>query len=109
MTSYFSLAKGFLSGKYRSDKDFSKSAVRGGDMAGYLDARGKAILAALDAVSASTGASPAQIAIAWLIARPTIVAPIASATSVAQLNELAAATRLKLDAGAIAALDAVSA
>jgi aryl-alcohol dehydrogenase-like predicted oxidoreductase len=108
VTSYFSLAKGFLSGKYRSAADAGKSSARGGGMASYLDARGKRILAALDRVSADLAATPAQIALAWLMARPSLTSAIASATSVAQLDELAGAVKLKLDAGSIAALDEAS-
>jgi aryl-alcohol dehydrogenase-like predicted oxidoreductase len=107
---YYSLASGFLTGKYRSRADLGKSRARGGAVAKYLDARGLRILAALDAVVAGhRGATPAQVALAWLIARPSIVAPIASATSVAQLQELIAAARLSLSADEIAALDAASA
>ena len=109
MTSYFSLAKGFLSGKYRSEADFGKSAARGAGMKDYLNPRGLNILAALDEVSAALGASPAQVAIAWLIARPGLVAPIASATSLEQLGDLLAATRLTLDRAAVETLDAASA
>jgi aryl-alcohol dehydrogenase-like predicted oxidoreductase len=98
-----------LSGKYRSEADFSKSSARGGGMGSYLDARGKAILAALDQVAGAHRVSPATIAIAWLIARPTIVAPIASATSPEQLKDLVAATRLTLADDEIAALDRASA
>ena len=77
---YFSLAKGFLSGKYRSEADLGKSP-RGGGVAKYLDARGMRILAALDAVSARHSAKPAEVALAWVIARPGVTAPIASATT----------------------------
>jgi aryl-alcohol dehydrogenase-like predicted oxidoreductase len=105
---YFSLASGFLTGKYRSPADFGKSA-RGGGMAKYLDERGHRILAAVDAVSAEHGATPAQVALAWLMARPGVTAPIASATSLDQLRDLAGATRIGLDAGAVARLDAASA
>jgi aryl-alcohol dehydrogenase-like predicted oxidoreductase len=101
---YYSLASGFLSGKYRSEKDLGKSA-RGQKVKQYLDARGLRILEALDQVAAAYGANPAQVALAWLIARPSITAPIASATSLAQLDDLIAATRLQLDAAAIAQLD----
>ncbi|MDQ0392437.1 aldo/keto reductase [Labrys monachus] len=109
VTSYFSLAKGFLSGKYRSEADFSKSAARGGGMADYLNERGLRILDALDAVAKAKGATPAQIAIAWLIARPGLVAPIASATSVAQLGDLIAATALSLNGAEIEQLNKASA
>jgi len=105
---YFSLASGFLTGKYRSEKDFTKSA-RGGGMGKHLHPRGHAILAALDDVSARLGATPAQVALAWLMTRPSVVAPIASATSVPQLTEIMGATRLALDAAALTALDAASA
>ncbi|MET4729038.1 aryl-alcohol dehydrogenase-like predicted oxidoreductase [Lysobacter enzymogenes] len=106
---YYSLASGFLTGKYRSRDDLGKSRARGGAVQKYLDARGLRILAALDEVAAGHGATPAQVALAWLIARPSVTAPIASATSVAQLHELLAAARLNLRADEIAALDAASA
>lgn len=102
---YFSLARGFLSGKYRSEADFTKSAARGGGMAAYLNERGYRILAALDAVAARLGATPAQVALAWLMARPGITAPIASATSTEQLQDLIKATQLRLDPAAIEELD----
>jgi len=105
---YYGLASGFLTGKYRSEADYSKS-VRGGGMKRYLNEKGLKVLAALDAVSAKTGASLAQISLAWVMARPSIAAPIASATGVAQLEELMGAARLKLDAEALSALDAASA
>lgn len=104
---YYSLASGFLSGKYRSAADLGKSP-RGGGMRSRLNERGLGILRALDEVSARLKANPAQVALAWLMARPGITAPIASATSLAQLDDLIAATRLKLDAEAIRALDAAS-
>jgi aryl-alcohol dehydrogenase-like predicted oxidoreductase len=106
--SYSSLASGFLTGKYRSEADFGKSP-RGGRMERFLDARGLRILAALDAVAGDHGATPAQVALAWLIARPGLTAPIASATSIEQVDDLAAATRLRLDADAIQRLDEASA
>jgi aryl-alcohol dehydrogenase-like predicted oxidoreductase len=92
---YFGLASGFLTGKYRSKADLSKSQ-RGEDIEQYLDARGMKILAALDEVSARTGAALAEIALARIIAQPGIVAPLASATSVTQLASLARGARLKL-------------
>ncbi|MGJ4857542.1 aldo/keto reductase [Labrys sp. KB_33_2] len=109
VTSYFSLARGFLSGKYRSEADFAKSNARGGEMANYLNERGLRILAALDAVAEAKSATPAQVAIAWLIARPGIVAPIASATSVEQLGDLIKATELNLGSGEIEQLTKASA
>jgi len=92
---YFSLAAGFLTGKYRSEADFDKSP-RGARMAQYLDERGKKILGALDTVAERTGATPAEISLAWLLAQPGITAPIASATSVDQLQSLIKGVRLEL-------------
>jgi aryl-alcohol dehydrogenase-like predicted oxidoreductase len=106
---YYSLAGGFLTGKYRSAEDAAKNRSRGGKVKGYFDARGLRILAALDAVSARHNATPAQISLAWLIAQPVVTAPIASATSPAQLNEIMQAPRLKLTDEDMAALNAVSA
>lgn len=94
---YYALASGFLTGKYRSEADFGKS-VRGGGMSKYLDARGLRILAALDRVAGTRAAEPAQIALAWLRDRPSIVAPIASATSASQVESLAKAVRIDLSA-----------
>src|SRR3546814_16904790 len=79
VVTYYSLASGVLSGKYRSTDDLGKSA-RGQGVAKYLDARGVRILDALDAVSAGRGAQPADVALAWLMARKGVTAPIASAT-----------------------------
>jgi aryl-alcohol dehydrogenase-like predicted oxidoreductase len=104
---YYSLASGFLTGKYRSEADFKKSP-RGGGAKKMLNERGLRILKGLDDVSARLKANPAQVALAWLIARPSITAPIASATNLEQLKDLIAATRLKLDADAIKVLDAAS-
>ncbi len=105
---FFGLARGFLSGKYRSEADLGKSTVRGAGVKDMLDARGMRILDALDAVASRYGVAPATIAIAWLIARPSITAPIASATSLLQLKELHAAATLELDRDAIDALDTAS-
>ncbi len=109
VTSYFSLAKGFLSGKYRTPADFAKSAARGGGMGDYLNERGLRILEALDALAQAKNATPAQVAIAWLIARPGLVAPIASATSTEQLQDLIKATQLDLGSTEIDHLTKVSA
>jgi aryl-alcohol dehydrogenase-like predicted oxidoreductase len=103
---YYALASGFLTGKYRDERDLSKSAARGGAVSKYLDARGKRVLAAIDEVAVAHRATPAQVALAWLIAKPTITAPIASATSAAQVREIAQATRLALSADEVAKLDA---
>ncbi|HEY2623167.1 MAG TPA: aldo/keto reductase, partial [Dyella sp.] len=105
---YYALASGFLSGKYRSEADLGKSAARGGTVRKYLNARGLGILAALDKVAAAHGATPAQVALAWLIARPSVTAPIASATSIPQLMELFGAVKLQLSADDVAALDRAS-
>ncbi|WGF89230.1 aldo/keto reductase [Marinivivus vitaminiproducens] len=105
---YFSLASGFLTGKYRSEADLGKSR-RGDRVKGFLDDRGKRILAALDSVAADTGAKPAQIALAWLIAQPSVTAPIVSATSTAQWDEIAKAATLTLDDRAVKTLTDASA
>ncbi|MER8382466.1 aldo/keto reductase [Mesorhizobium sp. M0142] len=105
---YFSLAKGFLSGKYRSEADLGKSP-RGGGVKGYLNARGMRILSALDAVSARHSAKPAEAALAWVMARPGVTAPIASATTLGQLDSLVRAASLQLSPDDIAELDKASA
>ena len=105
---YFSLAKGFLSGKYRSDADLGKSP-RGSGVGKYLNARGFRILAALDAVSARHSASQAEVALAWIIARPSVTAPIASATTLPQMESLIRSASLKLSASDLAKLDTASA
>lgn len=92
---YFGLASGFLTGKYRSEADLTKSQ-RGEDIGQYLNERGFRILKALDAVAAETKATPAQVAVAWLIDRPSVTAPIVSATKVEQSQDLIKAMRLKL-------------
>ena len=105
---YFSLAKGFLSGKYRSEADLAKSP-RGGGVKAYLNPRGFRILDALEAVAAEHKAKPAEIALAWVMARPGVTAPIASATSVEQVDSLVRATEIKLTLADMATLDKVSA
>jgi len=106
---FYALAAGFLTGKYRRAADAGKSARGASTIAKYLNPRGLRILDALDAVAQQHGATPAQVALAWQMARPSLTAPIASATSLAQLGELAAAAQLRLDAQTIAALDQASA
>ena len=106
---YSSLGSGFLSGKYRAGKDLPSTARAAGVQKGYMNARGFAVLEAIDQVSKKTGATAAQIALSWMVHRPGITAPIASATSVAQLKEILGAVELKLDAEATAALDKASA
>ena len=105
---YFSLASGFLTGKYRSDADFGKSA-RGPGMKKFMNPRGMRILDTLDDVARRYSATPAQVSLAWLMARPGVTAPIASATTVDQLRELLRATTLKLDGAAMVALNEASA
>jgi aryl-alcohol dehydrogenase-like predicted oxidoreductase len=105
---YYALAAGFLTGKYRSAAEAAANPARGGKVKGYFDARGVAILKALDEVAGRHQATSAQVALAWLIARPPVTAPIVSATSVAQLTDIMKAPRLKLSAEDMAALDAAS-
>jgi aryl-alcohol dehydrogenase-like predicted oxidoreductase len=104
---YFSLASGFLTGKYTSEDDLSKSP-RGRRSKQYLNERGFRILRALDQVAGQLNSTPASISLAWLIARPSITAPIASATSLDQLEDLIEATRIELDASSIALLNEAS-
>ena len=105
---YYSLASGFLTGKYRSSDDAGKS-VRGGRMGDYLNQRGLRILSALEDVGAETGAAMASVALAWLKAQPAIAAPIASATSLGQARELIAALTLELTNAQIERLSEASA
>ncbi len=105
---YFSLASGFLSGKYRSETDVQGKA-RARMVEKYLNARGFAVLGALDAVAKDHKSTPAAVALAWLIAQPGILAPIVSATNEKQLADLAAAADLKLDRGSLDRLSAASA
>ena len=104
---YYSLASGFLTGKYRSEADLAKS-TRGQQVKKYLNERGSGILAALDEVAGRLSSTPGRVAIAWLQARPGIAAPIASATSLEQLDDLVEASRLELDEPAIALLNEAS-
>ncbi|QNK72592.1 aldo/keto reductase [Variovorax sp. PAMC28562] len=105
---FYALAAGFLTGKYRSEADAAKSKRGESTTKEYLNARGLRILDALDVEARKHDATPGQVALAWQIARPAITAPIASATSVEQLDDLVKAAELKLDAETIAALDAAS-
>jgi aryl-alcohol dehydrogenase-like predicted oxidoreductase len=104
---YYGLANGYLTGKYRTEADKTKS-LRGGRMDKYMSGKGPVVLSALDAVSARHNATPAQVALAWIMAKPAIAAPIASATRVEQLHELMGALRVSLDQDDISALDAAS-
>lgn len=105
---YYALASGFLSGKYRSEADLNKSQ-RGAGIKGYLNDRGFKILKALDQVAEQYNANPASIALAWLIARPSVTAPISSVTNLLQLQDLVKAANIKLDVEDIAILDEASA
>jgi aryl-alcohol dehydrogenase-like predicted oxidoreductase len=105
---FFGLAKGFLSGKYRKPADI-EGRPRAAGLKKYFEGdRGTRILAALDAVAKRVDSTPARVSLAWMMAQPSIAAPIASVTSVAQLDELTGAAHLKLDAAALAKLDAAS-
>lgn len=105
--SYYSLASGFLTGKYRSENDLSQSS-RGAGVKSMLSPRGYKILAALDKVAADVNASQAAVALAWIMARPGITAPIASATALKQLEELVKSTKLNLTSDAIDLLNSAS-
>jgi aryl-alcohol dehydrogenase-like predicted oxidoreductase len=105
---YFSLASGFLTGKYRSEKDLAASA-RGQMVRKYLDDRGFRVLEALDQVAEQYHSKPARVSLAWLLAQPGVTAPIASATNISQLEDLIAATQLKLDDTALRLLHEASA
>ncbi len=105
---YFSLASGFLTGKYRSEKDLSKSA-RSEFVRNYLTDRGIRIIGALDQVAKRHNSTPARVSLAWLMARPSITAPIASVTSLGQLTDLVESVKLKLDHSSIELLNKASA
>lgn len=107
VTNYYALASGFLSGKYRSEADLNKSQ-RGGGIKSFLNERGFKILDALDQVAERQGSQPASVAIAWLIARPSVTAPIASVTSTDQLKDLEHAANIQLSADDIQLLDTAS-
>src|SRR5262249_28935690 len=106
---YFSLAAGFLSGKYKREGELPKTARAAGVQKTYMHDRGFAVLGAVEKVAEAVGAAPAQVALSWIAHRPGITAPIASATSVAQLRQLIAGIELSLAAEARAALDQASA
>ncbi len=106
---YSSLGSGFLTGKYRAGQPLPQTPRAGGIERNYMNERGYAVLGALDTVAAAHGVTPAQVALAWIIARPGITAPIASATTVAQTHDLIAAADLALTSDDITALDAASA
>jgi aryl-alcohol dehydrogenase-like predicted oxidoreductase len=105
---FYGLARGFLTGKYRGEADLAQSPRGAGVKSAYFNDRGWRVLAALDAVAARTGATPAQLALAWQLQQPGVVAPIASATSLAQLRELIPAATLSLRDEDLAALTAAS-
>jgi aryl-alcohol dehydrogenase (NADP+) len=103
---YFALAKGFLTGKYRPDATVQSARAKAARA--YLDARGERVLAALDDAAAAHRTSVAAVSLAWLLSRPTVVAPIASARTVAQLNDLLPVATLKLNADEVRRLDSAS-
>ena len=105
---YYSLAAGFLTGKYRSEDDLSKSARGKGAAKRYFNERGLKVLEALDSVAAHYHVKPVHVALAWLLARPSITAPIASATTVEQLQDLISGVQLKLDQSSIELLNQAS-
>ena len=105
---YSSLASGFLTGKYRPGKDLPTSARAGGIQQRYMNEKGWAVLAAVDRVAAAHHATPAQVALAWIMARPGVTAPIASGTSAGQVHELLASAELHLSDEEMAALNAAS-
>jgi aryl-alcohol dehydrogenase-like predicted oxidoreductase len=105
---YFSLASGFLTGKYRSRADLGNRNLRAMWLESYFTPRGERILAALNEVAAHSGATPAQVALSWLMRRPGVTAPIASATTLTQLRELTGAVHLQLDEQALAGLESAS-
>jgi aryl-alcohol dehydrogenase-like predicted oxidoreductase len=107
VTNYYALASGFLTGKYRSEADLTKSP-RGGGIKDFLNEKGFKILGALDQVAKQYNAAPASVAIAWLIARPSITAPIASVTNTIQLEDLSSAAGLQLSKEDISLLDQAS-
>ncbi|MGP8217681.1 MAG: aldo/keto reductase [Bacteroidia bacterium] len=106
--SFYGLAKGFLTGKYRSQADADKGAHGGRVVSNYMNERGMSILAGLDEVAKRHNSNPARVALAWLMARPAITAPIASATNLKQMEDLVKSTELKLDAASIEILNAAS-
>jgi aryl-alcohol dehydrogenase-like predicted oxidoreductase len=106
---YYSLAAGFLTGKYRKASDADGARTRGNRVKGYLNARGFRILDALDRVATRHAATPAQVSLAWLMAQPAVTAPIASATSLRQLDDIMRAPLIKLAPEDLAALDQASA
>jgi aryl-alcohol dehydrogenase-like predicted oxidoreductase len=108
VTNYYALASGFLTGKYRSEADLNKSQ-RGGGIKSFLNERGFKILDALDQVASNVGSQPASVALAWLMAVPSITAPIASVTSIEQLKDLENAAKLQLTADDLSLLDEASA
>jgi aryl-alcohol dehydrogenase-like predicted oxidoreductase len=108
MCAFFALANGYLTGKYRSADDLGKS-VRSDRVEEYMAANGPRVLEALDAVAAETAATPAQVALAWTAAQPGVTAPLASARTLKQLEELLPSLELELSASQIAALNEASA
>lgn len=109
MITYSSLASGFLSGKYRAGRDLPATPRAQGVQRGYMNDKGFATLDAVERVAREAGATPSQVALAWILARPAVTAPIASATSVEQTREMLGAADLHLSADALVILDTASA
>ena len=109
VVNYYSLAAGFLTGKYRSEGDLGQSVRGHRAVHKYMNARGRKILSAIDEVADNTGLTAAQVSIAWLIAKPAVTAPITSATTVVQLSQLTAAAQVTLSRSEIDSLDQASA
>jgi hypothetical protein len=105
---FFSLASGFLTGKYRSEADFGKSPRGSRSIPKYMNPRGMRILACLDAIAAETGAEPTAVALAWLMAKPSVTSPIASATKPEHVAMLVMATKLDLTKNQVERLDTAS-
>jgi aryl-alcohol dehydrogenase-like predicted oxidoreductase len=105
VVTYYALASGFLSGKYRNEQDIAGRSSRTGTLSNYLNPRGFALLEVLDKVAARHRATPAQVALAWIMARPSVTAPIASATTLMQIAEILASTDICLSGDDLARLD----
>ncbi|MFV0481306.1 MAG: aldo/keto reductase [Campylobacteraceae bacterium] len=108
VTPYYSLASGFLSGKYKTEEDYAKSARGAGIKQKYFNQRGEKIIKALSEVAKESGATFSEVSIAWLLSKPYITSPIASATSASQVKELANAAKLKLSVEQVKKLDLAS-
>lgn len=106
---YYSLAAGFLTGKYRSEQDVEKNPARAGGVKKYVNEKGLRLLQALDTIAGELNATPAQVSLAWLLSRPAVAAPIASATNIEQLNDLIKGVQLKLSSATVEILNIAAA